>query len=801
MSEMKQAYCVKCKVKRDILNPTATFTVTGVPMTKGQCAVCGTNLSLMGATEAHVGLEKPIVEPKPKAAKTAKPAKGKAKTSSKSKTASKKPSKTAAAKSTKANADTAPRKGSKKLVIVESPAKARTVGNFLGKEYVVLASKGHIRDLLVSQISVDVNNDFEPKYRVPNDKRETVAELKKAVANASTIYLATDPDREGEAIAWHLVAAADIPVQRTQRVVFHEITKKAVAEAFAHPRDIDQALVDAQQARRILDRLVGYNITELLWEKVRNRLSAGRVQSIALRIVVDREREIEAFTPTEYWTIDAELMKRGATNGNAKSHFLARLVKINGADSDLGAEEAVMPHVEILEKSQFVVSDYKLGTRQKKPSAPFTTSTLQQEASRRLGFTALRTMKAAQNLYEGIEVGNNELIGLITYMRTDSLTVSADAQQEVRQYVINRHGADFVPDEIPVYKTKTKGAQEAHEAIRPTSVLRVPDDIKKYLTADQFKLYKLVWERFVASQMAAAIYDTVRVEIKAGLTSANMPYLLRSSGSRIKFPGFLALYEDTRDEDLTIDGDEGRYLPVMELAEALNLMRVLPEQHFTQPPPRFTEASLVRTLEEYGIGRPSTYAPTVGVIQDRDYVSKTDKRLVPTDIGKTVSDLLVEYFAEEMDYQFTARMEENLDSIADGDTDWKPVLRQFYTPFETRLGTAKIAMPMMKQEEKIGRTCPTCGTGDLVIKYGRNGKFIGCSNYPECTHTEPHIEYTGIICPKCGQDHGGQVIERKTKRGRTFFGCSRYPECDFAAWKLPKTDEQENEEEAVEVIM
>jgi DNA topoisomerase-1 len=784
MSEIKQAYCMRCKTKRDILNPTAAFSASGVPMTRGTCAVCGANLSVMGATPAHEQLAKPTPVPRKKSAQQA----AKAAAVQKAATSKKSP-KRPAAKTTEREANSSeakkPRRrtSSRKLVIVESPAKARTVGNFLGSEYAVMASKGHVRDLLVSQLSVDVQNDFEPKYRVPNEKRETVSELKRAAADAEVVYLATDPDREGEAIAWHLMAAADIPPARTQRVVFHEITKQAVAEAFAHPRSIDQALVNAQQARRILDRLVGYNITELLWEKVRNRLSAGRVQSIALRMVVDREREIEAFKREEYWTIDAELAKQGSTD--AKSRFLARLVRIHDEEPKLASEQETMPHVEALQASQYVVSDYKTGTRQRRPSAPFTTSTLQQEASRRLGFTATRTMKAAQDLYEGIELANGEVIGLITYMRTDSMSVSIEAQQEARQYILQRFGTDFVPSEAPIYKTKAKGAQEAHEAIRPTSVLRHPDEVKQHLTNDQFRLYKLIWERFVASQMSPAVYDTVRVEIAAGPVDSPTRYLLRSSGSRVRFAGFLALYEDSKDEDAAADEDEGRYLPLMELGEALQLISVIPQQHFTEPPPRYTEASLVRALEEYGIGRPSTYAPTVAVIQDRDYVIKQDKRLVPTEIGKIVSDLLVQFFPNEMDYQFTARMEEDLDEIAEGHIEWKPVLRQFYTPFEQRLIHARERMPRVKQDEFVGRKCPTCVTGDLVIKYGRRGKFIGCSNYPECKHTEPYIELTGVMCPQCGQSHGGQVIERKTKRGRTFYGCSRYPDCDFAAWKLP----------------
>ncbi len=784
MSEPLQAYCVKCKTKRTLLNPQAVYSVTGTPMTKGQCEVCGTTMSRMGDTPAHANVEKPVIAPREKKPKTEKPA-------SKKTTAPKKGKPATKATESKAKAGKAPTgkvKFSKNLVIVESPAKARTVGNFLGKDFTVMASKGHVRDLLVTQISVDVDNDFEPKYRVPNEKRETVNELKKAVESAETIYLATDPDREGEAIAWHLVAATDIPQERIKRVVFHEITNKAIQEAFSHTRDIDNNLVNAQQARRILDRLVGYNITELLWEKVRNRLSAGRVQSVALRIVVDREREIDAFNTTEYWSIDADL----ATSKGGK--FTARLVKINGEDPVLNSEADVMPHVEALQKSRFIINDYKVGTRQRKPSPPFTTSTLQQESSRRLGFTAMRTMRAAQDLYEGVELESGNVLGLITYMRTDSLNVSPEAQTEAREYVTQRYGKEYIPDEAPKYKTKSKGAQEAHEAVRPTSAERTPDSIKKYLSQDQFKLYKLIWERFMASQMSNAIYDTVRVEMQAGVSESDMPYLLRASGSRVKFSGFLALYEDAKDEDIAIDGDEGRILPEMALQDAVNLLKLLPEQHFTQPPPRYTEASLVRTLEEYGIGRPSTYAPTVAVIQDRDYVVKEDKRLVPTETGKVVSNLLIQFFPEEMDYQFTAKMEDKLDEIAEGDGIWKPMLREFYAPFEARITNAKANMPVMKQEEEIGRICPTCNEGKLAINYGRWGKFIGCSNYPECKHTEPYLERLGIPCPKCGIEHGGEVIERKTKRGRVFYGCARYPECDFAAWELPKAGDAPNEE-------
>ena len=790
MSETLQAYCMKCKTKRTMVDAVATFSSTGVAMTKGVCEVCGTGMSKMGETPAHTGLTKPTPTPRSKPTK--------AETAPKKKTATSKNGKAAKPKGKPESEakGTSKKKGAagkiKNLVIVESPAKARTVGNFLGKDYTVLASKGHVRDLLVSQISVNVDNDFEPKYRVPNEKRETVKELKRAVEASQRVYLATDPDREGEAIAWHLMAAAEIPRERVQRVVFHEITNKAIQEAFSHARDIDDRLVNAQQARRILDRLVGYNITELLWEKVRGRLSAGRVQSVALRMVVDREREIEAFITTEYWTIDVLL---ATTNG---STFLASLVKIDDQEPSLGSQEATLPHVEALRNAHYEVSDYKVGTRQRKPSPPFTTSTLQQEASRRLGFNATRTMRNAQELYEGVELEAGNVTGLITYMRTDSLNVSTEAQAEARDYVLERYGAPYLPNEAPKYKTKTRGAQEAHEAIRPTSVARTPAQIKPYLKNDQYKLYKLIWERFMASQMTPAVYDTVRVEVIAGEPDGAKPYLLRASGSRIKFNGFLVLYEDAKDEDVATDDDEGRILPVLQLQEQLTAQEVQPEQHFTQPPPRYTEASLVRTLEEYGIGRPSTYAPTVAVIQDREYVTKVDKRLVPTETGKLVSDLLVQFFPEEMDYQFTAKMEDRLDEIAEGNGAWKPMLRAFYTPFETRIQNARVNMPTLKQEESTGRTCPTCGVGVLNIKYGRWGKFLGCSNYPDCTHTEPFLERVGIICPKCGEEHGGEVIERKTRRGRTFYGCSRYPACDFASWELPQAQPTPDAQEPVQ---
>jgi DNA topoisomerase-1 len=567
-------------------------------------------------------------------------------------------------------------------------------------------------------------------------------------------------------------------------VTFNEITPQAVRDAFQHPREIDMNLVNAQQARRILDRLVGYPVSELLWEKVRNGLSAGRVQSVAVRLIVDREQEIETFVPIEYWTLDARLRKHNTPKPEDTRLFMARLVKIDDKDIELRTEGDVTPHLSILKGCKYVVEDVKRGERQRKPSAPFTTSTLQQEASRRLGFNAQRTMATAQQLYEGVEVGKSSSTGgLITYMRTDSTNVSPQAQGEARDYITQRFGKDFIPEKPPQYRTRAKNAQEAHEAIRPTDITRTPESLKGQLNPNQIKLYTLIWQRFVASQMANAIYNTLRVEMTASQPGSSR-YVFRTSGSTIKFSGFLALYEDARDEDQAQDDEEGRVLPDFAVGELLDLLDLLPEQHFTQPPPRFTEASLVRSLEEFGIGRPSTYAATVGVIQEREYVTKIDKRLKPTDVGKTVTELLVSYFPGVMDYQFTARMEDQLDEIADGHAEWQPVLGEFYSPFERMLQDAREKMPVVKKMEEIGRTCPVCGN-PLVVRYGRMGKFIGCSTYPSCTHTEPFLERMGIACPTCGKEHGGEIVVRRSKRGRTFYGCNRFPNCDFTSWKKP----------------
>jgi DNA topoisomerase-1 len=674
---------------------------------------------------------------------------------------------------------TRPRRNSKKrsgkLVIVESPAKARTVGRFMGKGFTVKASVGHVRDLLRSQLSVDVENDFTPKYRVPNEKRPVVKDLKVDVKNAAEIYLATDPDREGEAIAWHLLESTEMDPEITRRVVFHEITDHAVSDAFANPREIDMNLVDAQQARRVLDRLVGYQISPLLWRKVRGRLSAGRVQSVALRLIVEREREIDNFVPVEYWTIAAEFRPDGI-----EDTFIAKLARIDGEEPVLGSESEVHPILEDMEKASYTVSKVKRGERKRKPAAPFTTSTLQQDASRRLRFTARKTMSIAQQLYEGVDLGNGGELGLITYMRTDSTNVSESAQNEARDFISGNYGQDFLPAEPPKYKTKSQRAQEAHEAIRPTSVLRRPKDIKEFLDRNQYRLYQLIWKRFVASQMAAAVYDTISVEV-TGKTDVHS-YLLRASASTLRFPGFLTVYEEAKGIDQAENGNGDAKIPLdLAAQQILELLRLIPEQHFTQPPPRYSEASLVRELEENGIGRPSTYAPILGTLQQRGYVERVERRLFPTETGLIVTDLLIEHFPNIVDVNFTAHMEADLDRIASGDEPWVEIVREFYGPFSEQVARAHEEMPEVKAEDQsVGRPCPECGH-DLVIRWGRYGKFISCSNFPECRYTEPWLEKIDVPCPK----DDGEIVERKTRKGRLFYGCSNYPECDFNSWKRP----------------
>ena len=787
--EAFQAYCMKCRTKRDMGAAEPVYTKTGAPGTRGQCSECGTKLFRMGATAAHEGIPKPDKVERPKRKKP----KGKAKPKSKAKSRAK---------------STAKRQKVGKLVIVESPAKARSIGGYLGDGYTVMSSLGHVRDLLKSRLSVDVEHDFEPEYRVPNDKRAIVKELRAAAEGADEIFLATDPDREGEAIAWHLVAAAEMPQTNVKRVVFHEITDGAVADAFAQPRQINMDLVNAQQARRILDRLVGYQVSQLLWSKVRGGLSAGRVQSIALRLVVEREKEIEAHAPVEYWTISADLAKR--TNGRDSSNFRSRLAKISGVNVTfntkggnppiLDSAATVKPHVEILRQSQYVVDKIKRGTSQSRPSAPYTTSTLQQAASSRRGFSARRTMQLAQQLYEGIDIGQGNPVGLITYMRTDSVQVSKGAVAEARTYIEKQHGSTYLPKNPPVYKTRSKSAQEAHEAIRPTSVMRSPELMGAYLSLPQLQLYSLIWQRFVGSQMSPAIFDTLSIEVKAGQKSSDMSYLFRASGRKLKFAGHLAVYGKDDPRMRQARNEQNQTFPDLEVGETLDLRKILPEQHFTQPPPQYTEATLIKQLEDKGIGRPSTYAPTVSVIQTRDYVTQTDRRLHPTKTGTIVSDLLSEYFDVEMDYDFTANMEDLLDEVSHGKSNWRPMLNEFYGPFSQRLNAARDNMPRQNIVEKVGRRCPSCEDGDLVIKHSRYGKFIGCSSYPDCKHTERYLERMGLLCPQCGEEDRGEIVQQRSRKGRVFYGCSRYPACDYTVWRLPrdlkKLEEQSTEEEA-----
>jgi DNA topoisomerase-1 len=753
-----EGYCFKCKDKREMLNPVPEWSAGGSPGTRGTCPVCGGTIYKMGRTPSHEHLPKPD---KPKRSR-----KGSKKGSSKKRT-----------------------RRSGKLVIVESPAKARTISRYLGKGYTVKSSVGHVRDLLKSRLSVDVEHDFTPEYRVPNDKRKTVNELKRAAEKASEIYLATDPDREGEAIAWHVREAAEMETERTKRVVFHEITKPAIQQAFDEPREIDMDRVDAQQARRILDRLVGYKLSPLLWRKVRGRLSAGRVQSVAVRLVVEREREIDQFVPEEYWTIDAELSQLENRTLQPRPYFVAKLHKVEGENPDLKTEDQVKPHLEKLNASSWTVGTVKLGSRKRRPAAPFTTSTLQQEASRRLKFRTGKTMRVAQQLYEGVDIGADEVVGLITYMRTDSVTVAKDAQNEAREFVKQHYGSEFVPRKPPVFKTKAKAAQEAHEAIRPTSVYRSPKKMKQFLKRDQYRLYRLIWERFIASQMAPALYDTVSADIWAGaeeLPLSKRPYLFRATGSTLRFAGFLTLYEESRPEDRPENVDLEHPVPSdLKEGQDVDMLNLLPEQHFTQAPPRFSEATLVKALEENGIGRPSTYASIITTIQNRGYVDREKRRLIPTETGTIVNDLLVEHFPDILSVDFTARMESQLDDIVDGEP-WVPVIGDFYEQFAVDLAKADEAIPKMnlkKEPELVGRDCPTCGNA-LVYREGRYGRFIGCSTFPKCRYTEQILNKTGVVC----SHGGGEIIERRTRKGRVWYGCSRYPECEWTSWKTPVAD-------------
>jgi len=663
---------------------------------------------------------------------------------------------------------------SKNLVIVESPAKARTLSKILGRGYSLKASLGHVRDLPRSGLGVDIENGFAPKYVVPRKKSKIVRELKEAVKTASTVYLATDPDREGEAISWHLAEVTKSNRIPYHRVVFHEITTDAIEHAFSHPRSIDMQLVNAQQARRILDRLVGYKISPLLWKKVRRGLSAGRVQSVALRIVVDREREIEKFIPVEYWTITAELTRK-IPDAKAQS-FKAMLVGLmDGTKLDIHNREEATEFSDKLQQANYSVAKVNTKKVTRQPAPPFITSTLQQEAWRKLHFTTKYTMAVAQQLYEGLPVGDEGSVGLITYMRTDSNRVARSAIVETREFITSKYGPQFVPPHARSFTRVVKGAQEAHEAIRPTKIRREPSLIKPHLSADQFKLYELIWKRMVASQMSAAAMDNTTVDIKARCSYSKADYLFRASSSVTTFPGFMTLYIEGKDE-ADKEGPKDSLLPRLEKGDELKLLGLLPEEHFTQPPPRFTEATLVKMLEQWGIGRPSTYAPILSTIQERGYVTKTKGSFQPTELGFIVNDLLIQYFTDIVDIKFTAHMEDELDEIANENRDWVSVVRSFYTPFEQSLNSASQLIEKVKlADELTEEICPECGK-PLAIKTGRYGKFLACSGYPECKYTRSFQIKLGVSCPECGSE----LVEKVNKKKRTFYGCSNYPECQFA---------------------
>ncbi|MBY0161002.1 type I DNA topoisomerase [Cytobacillus firmus] len=654
------------------------------------------------------------------------------------------------------------------LVIVESPAKAKTIGKYLGSKYIVKASMGHVRDLPKSQIGVEVENDFNPKYITIRGKGSVLKELKDASKKVKKVYLAADPDREGEAIAWHLAHALELDDTQSLRVVFNEITKTAVKDAFKTPRKINMDLVNAQQARRILDRLVGYKISPILWKKVKKGLSAGRVQSVAVKIILDRENEISAFVPEEYWTITAKLAIKG-------SAFEAKFTQLNGAKKELANEQEVNEILEAIRDASFQVGEVKERERQRHPSPPFTTSSLQQEAARKLGFRAAKTMSVAQQLYEGVELGKEGTVGLITYMRTDSTRISGTAQEEAKEYITEKYGDPFVPESPRQYSKKAANAQDAHEAIRPTSVLRDPESMKPFMSRDQLRLYKLIWERFVASQMSSAVLDTLSVDITAGNT------VFRATGSKVRFPGFMKVYVEGNDDGTT---EEDKYLPELHSGDILEKQDIEPKQHFTQPPPRYTEARLVRTLEELGIGRPSTYAPTLETIQKRGYVAIEEKKFMPTELGELVIEQMEQFFPEILNVEFTANMEEDLDHVEEGSEDWVKVLAEFYESFEKRLEVAEEEMKEIEIEDEVSdEICEKCGK-PLVYKLGRFGKFLACSGFPDCRNTKPIVKDIGVSCPKCKEGH---VVERRSKKGRVFFGCDRYPECDFVSWDKPST--------------
>ncbi len=657
-----------------------------------------------------------------------------------------------------------------KLVIVESPAKAKTIGKYLGKDYTVTASMGHIRDLPASKLGIDVENNYEPQYINIKGKQKLIKELKAAAKKSDGVLLATDPDREGEAISWHLANVLGLDPTECNRVTFDEITKKGVQEGMAHPRAIYQDLVDAQQARRVLDRLVGYKLSPFLWRKIRRGLSAGRVQSVAVRLIDDREKEIEAFVPEEYWNVDAALSAAGS-----RQKFTARLHSDINGNKLLPKNEAEARAIEAgLENARYLVSELKKGKRSKAPTPPFITSTLQQEASRRLGFTATRTMRAAQTLYEGVEIAGHGTVGLITYMRTDSLRVSDEAVAAARTYINGAYGDAYVCNYKRTWKTKgAANAQDAHEAIRPSMPALTPDEVDKSISGDTAKLYRMIWSRFMASQMSDCQMDTVSVTVKAG------NYRFRASGFTVTFDGFTALYEEANEEK----EKKGTALPPLTEGQELNLQKLTSEQKFTQPPARYTEASLIRALEENGIGRPSTYAPIITTIIDRGYVEREAKKLKPTLLGRTVDSLMLDQFANIVDVDFSAEMEKNLDKVENGSENWREVVDSFYQKFDASLQAAEKAMEGKKikvPDEPSGEVCELCGR-PMVIKTGRYGKFLACSGFPDCRNAKRLVKDTGGLCPRCG----GRMLQRKSAKGRIYYGCENYPKCDFMTWDEP----------------
>jgi len=652
------------------------------------------------------------------------------------------------------------------LVIVESPAKAKTIERYLGKKYKVKASIGHVIDLPKSQMGIDTENNYQPKYITIRGKGPILQELKTAAKKAKKVFLAADPDREGEAIAYHLAKALNIDTESECRVVFNEITKDAVLESFKHPRPINKHLVDAQQARRVLDRLVGYNISPILWRKVKKGLSAGRVQSVALRLIIDRENEIKNFVPEEYWTIEGKFEKD-------KKQFEAFYFGNGKEKVKLTNQKQVEEILQKIKGSEFEVLNVTKKERKRNPAPAFTTSSLQQEAARKLNFRAKKTMMIAQQLYEGIDIGKQEgTVGLITYMRTDSTRVSEAAKAEAMQYIYDKYGKEYVAGEIQKVK-KQPAAQDAHEAIRPTSVMRTPEQLKDVLTRDQLRLYRLIWDRFVASQMAPAVLDTVTVELK------NSDCIFRANGSQVKFSGFMKVYVEGTDDQTE---ETTKMLPDLQVGDKIKSVEINPKQHFTQPPPRYTEARLVKELEELGIGRPSTYAPTLDVIQRRGYVQLDNKRFVPTELGEIVHSLMVEFFPEIIDIEFTAKMEADLDKIEEGKIDWIQIIDNFYKDFEKHIKYADEAIEKIEiKDEPAGEDCEICGA-PMVYKLGKYGKFMACSNFPECRNTKTITKPIGVKCPKCKT---GEIVERKSKTKRVFYGCEKYPECDFMSWDKP----------------